>query len=182
MGTFVVSLDVELLWGVRDVPSVAQYRDNLLGERAAVEALLEQFVKRGVRATWATVGALFCEDRKSLLEAMPEKKPAYFDKRLSPYEALDEIGVDAKSDPLHFAPDLVRKIACTPGQELATHTFSHFCCLEPGQTSADFDADLEVAQNLATPFGGVRSLVFPRNQYNARIATSSFAAGFVRIA
>lgn len=99
---------------------------------------------------------------------MPERKPRYEDSRLSPYEALDEIGRDEKADPLRFAPSLVRKIADTTGQELASHTFSHFYCLEAGQTASDFDADLEVAQKLAEPFGGVRSLVFPRNQYNAR--------------
>lgn len=59
MGTFVVSLDFELWWGIRDAIPLARYRDNLIGERVAVEVLLERFTKRGIRATWATVGALF---------------------------------------------------------------------------------------------------------------------------
>jgi hypothetical protein len=166
MGTFVISLDFELFWGVRDVLPLSKYRDNLLGERIAVDALLQRFHDRGIRATWATVGALFCANREELFAAMPDRKPAYRDRRLSPYEAIDEIGRDENADPVHFAASLVHAIARTPGQELASHTFSHFYCLEPGQTAHDFDADLEVVQRLAEPFGGVRSLVFPRNQYN----------------
>ncbi len=168
MGSFVVSLDFELFWGVRDVVPLAAYRDNLLGERVAVEALLGRFEKREVRATWATVGALFCRTRDELIAAMPERRPSYEDQRLSPYAALGEIGKDESADPFHFAPDLVRKIARTPGQELATHTFSHYYCLEAGQTADEFDADLETAQRLAENFGALRSLVFPRNQYNPR--------------
>ncbi|HEY1959993.1 MAG TPA: hypothetical protein VGH28_30500 [Polyangiaceae bacterium] len=166
MGAFVVSLDFELFWGVRDVLPLHEYRDNLLGERLAVTALLERFTQRGVRATWATVGALFCATREELLAAMPERRPRYLERRQSPYEALDEIGADERADPVHFGASLVKAIASASGQELATHTFSHFYCLEPGQTADDFDADLATAQRLAQPFGGVRSLVFPRNQYN----------------
>ena len=166
MGTFVVSLDFELFWGVRDIVTLSAYRERLLGERVAVDTLLRRFSERGIRATWATVGALFCSTREELLAAMPPRRPTYQEKRLSPYEALNEIGVDEKSDPFHFAGSLVQVIAKSPGQELGTHTFSHYYCLEEGQTAADFDADLEAAQKLAAPFGGVRSLVFPRNQYN----------------
>jgi hypothetical protein len=177
MGSFVVSLDFELFWGVRDVVALSAYRDNLLGERVAVEALLDRFAARGVRATWATVGALFCRTRDELLAAMPERRPSYDDPRLSPYLALDEIGRDETADPFHFAPDLVRKIASAEGQELATHTFSHYYCLEAGQTADDFDADLETVQHLARDFGSLKSLVFPRNQYNPRYRDVMFRRG-----
>lgn len=167
-GMFVISLDFELLWGVRDVMSLAEYRDNLLGERIAVEALLGVFRRRGIHATWATVGALFCATRREFEAAMPARLPKYDDPRLSPYEALSELGDDERSDPFHYAPSLVEKIAVAPGQQLATHTFSHFYCLEAGQTAADFDADLGAAAAVGARFGEVtRSIVFPRNQYNA---------------
>lgn len=166
-GTFVISLDFELLWGVRDVMSLDEYRDNLVGERVAVEVLLALFAARGIHATWATVGALFCATRGEFERAMPAHMPRYEDRALSPYEALSELGEDEASDPFHYAPSLVEKIAKTSGQELASHTFSHFYCLEPGQTAADFDADLEAARAVGARFGEVtRSLVFPRNQYN----------------
>jgi peptidoglycan/xylan/chitin deacetylase (PgdA/CDA1 family) len=166
-GIFVISLDFELHWGVRDHTTVTQYRDNLLGVRQAIPALLDIFSRRGVHATWATVGMLFCRTKRELVDAMPAKLPKYDDRRLSPYDALDEIGEDEAQDPFHFGSSLVDRIAETPGQELATHTFSHFYCLEAGQTVDDFDADLEAAERLASKRSTrLRSIVFPRNQYN----------------
>lgn len=42
-GGFVISLDFELHWGVRDHRSVDEYRPNLLGVRQALPAMLELF-------------------------------------------------------------------------------------------------------------------------------------------
>jgi hypothetical protein len=57
------------------------------------------------------------------------------------------------------------QIRDTPNQEIATHTFSHYYCLEPGQTADDFRADLLAAQQVASSLGiQIRSIVFPRNQ------------------
>jgi peptidoglycan/xylan/chitin deacetylase (PgdA/CDA1 family) len=166
-GALVISLDFELYWGVRDVMSVEDYRGNLLGVRAVVPALLELFARRDIHATWATVGMLFCATKKELRDALPRRLPRYVDAALSPYDAWNSIGENEKDDPFHFAPSLVEKIASSRGQELATHTFSHYYCLERGQTAEDFDADLEAAQYVGKRFGDVtRSLVFPRNQFN----------------
>jgi Polysaccharide deacetylase len=166
-GTFVVSLDFELHWGVRDRFTADQYQANLRGAREVIPRILERFEATGVRASWATVGMLFCESRDELLARMPERQPAYDDPRLSPYGALRSLGPDERADPLHFAPSLIRAVAATPGQEVATHTFSHFYCLEPGQTIEDFEADLRAAVDVARDAGVEhRSIVFPRNQVN----------------
>src|SRR5436190_8122525 len=166
-GTFVVSLDFELHWGVRDRFTVEQYAANLHGAREVVPRMLERYEASGVRASWATVGMLFCESRDELLERMPERLPVYEDPRLSPYPEVRTLGADERDDPLHFAPSLVRAVAATPGQEVATHTFSHFYCLEPGQTIEDFEADLRAAVDVARDTGvELRSIVFPRNQVN----------------
>jgi hypothetical protein len=110
---------------------------------------------------------LCCSSKQELVELSPRRKPHYLDRRLDPYD-LSQIGQDEKSDPFHFAPSLVEMIAKTPGQELGTHTFSHFYCLEEGQTASDFEADLESARKAASKFGDhvMRSIVFPRNQLN----------------
>jgi hypothetical protein len=51
--------------------------------------------------------------------------------------------------------------------EVGTHTYSHFYCQEPGQTVSDFKADLEMAMLKASLKSiPIRSLVFPRNQFN----------------
>lgn len=141
-------------------------RDRLLGAREAVGVLLTEFERRSVHATWATVGMLYAPDKRTLLDALPARRPTYLRPELSAYAELDALGEDEARDPFHFAHSLVQRIARTPGQELATHTFSHFYCLEPGQTALEFEDDIAAAQALATRIGvpAARSIVFPRNQ------------------
>src|SRR4029077_11278699 len=112
-GALVISLDFELHWGVRDKLSVAAYRENLLGARDAVPAMLDVFSEFDVHATWAPVGLLFCEGRREMLDRLPVRRPAYVRRELSPYEALDGVGEDERRDPFHFAPSLIRRIAGT---------------------------------------------------------------------
>jgi hypothetical protein len=101
------------------------------------------------------------------LDGLPKQVPGYVNRSLSPYEDLQkEIGEDEASDPLHYAPSLIRQILQTPNQELATHTFSHYYCLEAGQTPDDFEHDLRAALDAARQFDHeITSIVFPRNQY-----------------
>jgi peptidoglycan/xylan/chitin deacetylase (PgdA/CDA1 family) len=166
-GTFVVSLDFELYWGVRDKRTLESYRENLLGVRTVVPRLLELFAEYGLHATWATVGFLFCETKDELIDALPERRPRYRDARLSPYGDLPALGPDEERDPFHYAPSLIRQIAAAPGQEIGTHTFSHFYCLEEGQDAEDFEADLRAAVAVAERRGiTLESLVLPRNQVN----------------
>jgi len=165
VGTFVVSLDFELHWGVRDHRTVADYRENLLGVRRVVPALLELFSEYGIRATWATVGFLFFESKDELMSALPKERPAYADKRLDPYSALDEVGENESSDPFHFAPTLIRLIKDAPEQEIATHTFSHFYAMAAGPSLESFRADIRLAIATGRRFGvEIKSIVFPRNQ------------------
>src|SRR5262249_44549153 len=141
-GSFVISLDFELYWGVRDGVTLDAYRERLLGEREVIPKMLDLFSEFGVHATWATVGFLFARDRSHIEECMPAALPAYDDPSLSPYEHLGTIGRDERDDPFHYASGLLERIATSPGQEIGTHTFSHYYCLEPGQTAAQFEADL----------------------------------------
>lgn len=167
-GTFVISLDYELHWGVRDKRTVEAYRENLLGTRQAVPAMLRLFSEYGIRATWATVGFLFFDRKEELLAHLPATRPEYTNANLSPYPVLGEIGPDEAADPYHFGLDLLRQIQATPGQEVATHTFCHYYALEAGQTAAAFRADLAAAVAAGRRIGvNIKSLVFPRNQYNA---------------
>lgn len=168
-GTFVVSLDLELMWGVRDKRTVASYGDAVRGERQAVPEILSRFAKSGVRATWACVGMAFARSRGDIDRYAPSLKPGYEDAQLSPYAALDaEVGPDEDADPHHYGRGLIDQIKATPGQEVATHTFSHFYCLEPGQTIEAFEADLQAAIAIARAEGlALESIVFPRNQMTA---------------
>ena len=166
-GIFVISLDFELHWGVRSRLRLDQYRENVHGVRRVVPALLDLFAQYGIHATWATVGFAFFDSREQLLSGLPTRKPAYVDPRLSPYPELESIGLDESCDPFHFAASLLRLIAGRPGQEIGTHTFSHYHCLEAGQDVDAFRDDLRAARKAAGRFGiSLESLVFPRNEFN----------------
>ena len=171
-GKFVISLDFELLWGVRDHADRDTYGKNVLGAREAVPRMLELFAENEISATWATVGFLFCESKEELLASLPSELPAYSNPRLSNFSYIDEIGKDERADPYYFAPSLISAIHQTPGQEIGTHTLSHYYCLEDGQTLSTFEADIIAAKKLADARGiELRSIVFPRNQFAAEHLT-----------
>jgi peptidoglycan/xylan/chitin deacetylase (PgdA/CDA1 family) len=179
-GALVISLDLELHWGVRDHSATdGPYARNLHGARAAVPALLDLFARFDVRATWATVGMLCATGAAELarLAPAPSLRPTYTDRRLNPYS--EWVGADEAADPLHFAPSLVQRILAAPGQEFASHTFSHFFAREPGQTAVQFAADLDSAIAAAALHGSrPYSLVFPRNQHRSAYDHVLRAAGF----
>jgi peptidoglycan/xylan/chitin deacetylase (PgdA/CDA1 family) len=162
----VISLDFELYWGVRDKTSLENYEPNLLGARAAIPRILDLFARNGVHATWATVGFLFFDNKDELLAHLPSLKPGYVNKHLSPYDHVFRIGPNEHKDPYHYALSLIRRILQYPGQEIGTHTFSHYYCLEEGQTFDEFRADLDAAHAAARRLGiELKSLVFARNQW-----------------
>jgi len=164
-GGFVISLDFELHWGVRDHRTVDQYRYNLLGVRQAVPAILKLFERYGIHATWATVGFLFFESFDSLKAGLPDELPRYREPKLDPYAALSDLGKNEEEDPFHFAPGLIKKILAHDGQEIGTHTFSHFYTQARGPTLESFRADLRSARSVARQYGiSLKSIVFPRNQ------------------
>jgi len=164
-GALVISLDFELHWGVRDkcAPD-GPYRENLLGARKAIPLILDLFEEFDVAATWATVGFLFAESRREREEFSPVLRPQYADVRLDAY--AEPTGDHEDADPLHYGTSLIAQIAKRPGQEIATHTFSHYYCQEHGETPQAFAADLASAVAIAQRRGiDVRSMVFPRNQF-----------------
>ena len=91
----------------------------------------------------------------------------------------EQAGNDETDDPYHYANSLVKKIVQTAFQELSTHTFSHYYCLEPGQTPQQFYYDLVAARKLLERenVNGV-SIVFPRNQYNEAYLEQCYKTGF----
>jgi peptidoglycan/xylan/chitin deacetylase (PgdA/CDA1 family) len=167
-GKFVISLDFELMWGVRDKKDKTNYGDNILGVHLVIPKLLEIFRKYDIKATFSTVGLLFFNTKQELLDSIPKFKPQYTNPNLSPYNGhFNILGNDYKTDKYHFAPLLIKEIQKYPEQEIGTHTFSHYYCLEPGQTIDAFKADIESALTIAKKYNiNLTSLVFPRNQFN----------------
>jgi len=178
LGGLVVSLDFELAWGVHDsAGSDGPYRQNLLGARDVLPRIVDLFVEFDVHATWATVGFLFADSREELERYTPESKPNYRNPKYDPYQT--KLGRGEKDDPLHFAPSLIQLIGSAPGQEIASHTFSHYYCLAEGQSIAEFEADLAAAQAIGRAHShALKSLVLPRRQNRADYLPAIAAAGF----
>lgn len=172
-GVFTISLDFELYWGVRDKRTLQEYQNNLEGVREAVDGLLDLFRCFDVHATWAIVGLVMCNDAHDALRRIPKVLPNYRDPILSPYPYLERIvdsagqGVVDELDAMHFAPELVHRVAFTANQEVATHTFSHYYCLEDGSNEEALEADLAAAAGVSRNYElEVHTIVFPRNQYS----------------
>ena len=178
--TFMVSLDFELYWGTRDLESLRDCRRRTANMQSVVASLLKTFREHEVHATWATVGFLFSRNREELLETLPPVKPDYASAVLSPYRDLDSIGTDEQVEPACYAVSAIREIERTPFQEVGTHTFSHYYCLEDGQTAAAFESDLAAARKAAARRNiQLRSIVFPRNQVNAGYLPYCQAQGII---
>jgi peptidoglycan/xylan/chitin deacetylase (PgdA/CDA1 family) len=178
-GIFTISLDFELHWGGfekwplrKDHPGrpPEELRDNyFLTTRQVIPELLRLFADYGVHATWAAVGMLMHQNRRQLEATMPELKPTYDNLELSAYYYIQTYGIgdDEQQDPFHYAHTLVKQIANTAHQEVGSHTFAHFYCNEAGQTPEQFRDDLRAARRAAAAYQlSLRSLVFPRNQFN----------------
>ena len=93
-GVFVISLDFELYWGLRDKRTLESYKENLLGARLVVPTLLRLFEKYKIHATWTIVGFLFFEARDELLRGLPNKKPVYERRELSPYNYINNMSLN----------------------------------------------------------------------------------------
>lgn len=168
-GSFIISLDFELFWGNRDKSTLEKYGKNILGVHTVIPRLLNVFRKYEIKATFSTVGFLFFEDKRELLSNLPEIFPKYKIANLSPYNGhFNTLGQNFKEDQYHYAPALIRLIQQYPEQEIGSHTFSHYYCLEEGQTVDEFRADINAAIKIAKEKYDIEitSLVFPRNQFN----------------
>ena len=163
--TLIISLDFELFWGVQDAYSLNEYSKNVLGGRTAIPKLLDLFDKHGIHATWSTVGYLFGKSKEDVCSYFPASKPSYDNAKLSTYHCFEHIGDDEDTAPCFFGSSLVDLIASMPGQELGSHTFSHYYCKETGQTTDQFREDINAALAIAASAGYyLNTAVFPRNQ------------------
>lgn len=162
MSALIISLDFELFWGVADTADLSAYGKNVQGEWTAIPKMLALFRRYEINVTWATVGMAMCRNYRQWQEIRPSELPAYKNKSLSTYH----YGALAKAYPdLFFARPLLEQVLETPGQELASHTYSHYLCDEEGATTSQFMADMACAAEIAHEVGAsFSSIVLPRNQ------------------
>lgn len=164
-GTFVISLDFELLWGGLDIWSPDNYGQSHVRQvPEVIERLVALFERYDVKATVATVGFLMLDAIDDLKRHLPTATPSYNNENLRPYNGFTE-RIKSEDKALYFAPDLVELLKKSPNVEIGTHTFCHYYCREPGQTLEQFDADMEMAKKVGEEKGIILgSIVFPRNQ------------------
>lgn len=169
-GKFIISLDFELHWGAAEKWDLTTKKEYFDTTRKSIPRVLDLFQKYSIHATWATVGFLFAKNKEQLLDFLPNERPSYSNKELSYYRLIEngEVGKNEEEDPYHFGFSLIEKIINSPNQEVSTHTFSHYYCNEEGQTKEQFEADLTAVQKIAKENFNIelKSLVFPRNQFN----------------
>ncbi|TQI70432.1 polysaccharide deacetylase [Gramella sp. Hel_I_59] len=165
-GQLVISLDFELIWGVFDKVEHHEKLEYFENTRKLIPELLKLFNYHEIHSTWATVGMLFNESWEEWMENLPQHFPKYTNQKLSAYNYGNEHR-SSINEKLCWASELIDLIAKSDNQEMATHTYSHYYCLEDGQNRDSFASDLQLVKKLASKKGlGLKSLVFPRNQFN----------------
>ena len=162
----VISLDLELLWGVFDKVDYKEKETYFQNTRKVIPKILDLFSEYDIHCTWATVGMLFNNNWEEWKSNKPEIIPNYENSDLSAYDYGNTLN-SLETEFYCFAKDLILQVKNTPYQEIGTHTYSHFYCLEDGQTLTSFKADLERSIKLSKEMDiELKSLVFPRNQFN----------------
>lgn len=181
-GIFTISLDFELHWGVFDKRSRNERRQVYLNTLNLVPRMLRLFEQYQVHVTWATVGSMFAANEEEWNAYKPLVEPDYHQEKYSAYHWVRNNGLSQNYHWAHFAPELIRDILNYEGQELGTHTFSHFYCLEEQYAAAAFESDLQAAQRVAAVFNTqLTSLVFPRNQFNPEFLKICFQNGITAV-
>lgn len=165
-GSFVLSLDFEMMWGIIDVDLPEQYGvSNIRQVRQVIPQLIDMFNRYQVKSTFATVGLIFCKDKEDAIASIPEKVPSYDNPLLSPYNENYIAEIKDEYKDLYFAPELIEKLKESPNVEVGTHTFCHYYCWAKGQTNQQFEMDIVQACKTAEERGlTLRSIVFPRNE------------------
>lgn len=180
-GKLVISLDFELQYGIEDFSeeSLKHYQETILGGRKAIPELLKLFSDHHLHATWAMVGMIASENKEELQAYCPAVRPGYTSP-MSIYEHPDRLGESEETDPFHYGSSLIRQILAVEGQEIGSHTFSHYYTQANGQTRDQFLSDLKAAQHINNDKIGYPplSLVLPRNQVNPDYIDTIQEAGF----
>jgi len=172
-GAFCISLDFEKFWGVHDLTELSGSSTPFDDVQSIVNRLLDLFSQYNIRCTWATVGMLNFNSLEALEKVAKDITISYTNRNYSPYP-ISKHNLASVNKNSFLGPTEIEKIKAQEGQELASHTFSHFYCLEKGQTSDNFKNDLRLFKEHV---GAINSIVFPRNQINEQYLNSCLQSG-----
>lgn len=167
-GTMVLSLDLELAWGMFDILSVGALEAQSLEERTQIKRLLGLLDRYEIPATWAVVGHLMLDsctrdqEGQAHVEVSPHPRYSWFARDWFCFDPCTR----ASLAPSWYAPDIVDWIrAAKVRHEIGSHSFAHIYYGDPECTSLVARADLQAAVDAAAKRNVVlNSFVFPRDQ------------------
>lgn len=165
-GTFTLSFDTELIWGLFDQKSPEEFERLYPDVRGTIDRLLVLLDRYEVSATWAVLGHLFLSGcaRDDAGLAHPELVRPRQSWRSGDWYAVDPC-TDRTRDPLWYGDDIVDAlVASRTPQDIGCHSFGHVRYGDRDLTREAVDADLDACLALAAKRGiALRSFVFPRN-------------------
>lgn len=161
-GVFLISLDFEMWWGIvsHGQSYLKAYEKNIRCAVDVVRRIIDLCMRYDIKVTIGYVGAMTEQCLDDFLQNQTIA-PKYKNRLLSTYERVPELHSLFKDAQL-FCKDFIDYLKTVEGVELATHTYSHYFCLEEGQNIVDFDNDIKKATELHA--GTFDSIIFPRNQ------------------
>ena len=161
-GALVISLDFELFWGVADIANYIDWEEKIKHVYEIVPRTLSLFKKYDIHATWATVAAMMLNDVKELYGYLPKKMPKQTE------EILTSLSLNNQAIPSYmlFANELVKQVYNTPGQELGTHTLTHYYCGRKDSRPEELAQEIKISSEIMKEkgYGLCKTIVFPRNQ------------------
>lgn len=168
-GYFLISLDFELVWGLAgwNLQKIELYKRNLLLAKDALCEIVRLLEKHDMKCTIGYVGAMNHTSLQELQITNNTLVPSYTNLLYASFTSLlPHVGKELDVS-LFLAHQEVRMLQMKANVELASHTYSHYYCLEEGQTIEDFEDDMRMAKENAMKQGlNLVSIIFPRNQVN----------------
>lgn len=163
-GLFVISIDFEMLWGAIFNESVEEgYRFRVPYVEKIIPRLISLFDKYKIHATWAVVAGIACEDKQMAVSFASEKIENPYH-QVSLKQFIDSI--PESDEEFYFRPDLIHMINTCEGQEIATHTFSHFYFLEHKEAILKLKEEIRTSKTILEDLthGSVETMILPKNQ------------------
>lgn len=181
-GYLVISLDFELIWGLAGwtTTKIAPYYKNIDNAITALEKMIELFHKYDIKCTIGFVGAMNYNTLDELNTKLKIfKRPSY----IKPiFYSFGSVLLNINKYYPHtffFCKNIIENLKKNNNVELASHTFSHYYCLEDGQTIEDFKQDLLFVQDNSKENNiNIKSIIFPRNQVSQEYLNICKQLGF----
>lgn len=161
VGTVTLSMEIELGWGVHDLPDDNRYLAlsyDRTAEENALERVIEACERYNVPITFPVVGHLLLDSCEGHPDAPHDE--GWF---------TSDPETNVHQDPLFYAPDLIQRIIETPiSHEIGTHTFTHVLCDEASRKTIEWE--LRRVDRAHRRFGidPPQSMVAPRHREISR--------------